>query len=76
MKCLTAECQNTGTARGLCKSCYQTACLAVNANKVTWNQLIEWGMATPARHAGHSGGLFTHKLMTRLDQGDAERAEA
>jgi hypothetical protein len=47
MKCLNPNCQRDAHTRGLCKSCYHTACRLVKDKRTTWETLIETGKARP-----------------------------
>lgn len=45
LQCLT--CDNEQVSRGLCSSCYQSAMRAINAGKVTDEELVTLGLIRP-----------------------------
>ena len=44
-KCMLKHCERVATIRGLCQTCYQTACNMVKRRDVTWEVLIKAGLA-------------------------------
>jgi len=48
-RCLIEGCERDAKTRGLCKSCYQTACKAVKADKTTWEELESMGLVLKAK---------------------------
>ena len=44
-KCMLEHCDRVAAVRGLCPNCYQTACNMVKRNDVTWEVLINAGLA-------------------------------
>ena len=46
--CLTTNCKNEATSsRGLCKSCYSSACYAARVGDLSWEELEELGLCLP-----------------------------
>lgn len=64
------------TCRGLCRRCYQAAANAVKSGKVTWDQLVEQGLALPStRSTGPNP--FTQALIDKgLVKEQVEEASA
>jgi hypothetical protein len=46
-ECLNEACHNPPNARGLCRSCYNTASRLVREKKTTWAKLEKAGKALP-----------------------------
>ena len=65
-KCLVKACDGKAKSRGLCVSCYQSASKLVQTGKITWDQLVELGLALEAKNKGGQGGLFYTELQERL----------
>ena len=74
MRCLIDGCEQEAKSRGLCTNCYQLARLQVRANKVTWEQLEQMGLAVSSTHAGDSMSKF-QRALNKATQPDAEVAE-
>jgi hypothetical protein len=43
MKCMMPRCEKESKFRGLCKACYNSACILVNAGMFTWDDIISKG---------------------------------
>ena len=67
-KCILNKCDRPTCARGLCKSCYQTASVAVLAKVTSWEELSSLGLAKPI--AKQTGG--ESKFLAILNQRRAE----
>ena len=64
--CLIKDCERNAKTRGLCDPCYQSALTAVKKRKVTWDQLIDLGLAKPATKVSIKGaGLFSVALAAK-----------
>jgi len=61
--CLIEGCERKAKTRGLCDPCYQAALTAVKKRQVTWDQLIDMGLAKPATKVSIAGaGAFAAAL--------------
>ena len=47
--CLVGDCGRSIYARGMCRSCYESARRQIAAGRRTWDDLVRIGMALPAR---------------------------
>lgn len=56
-KCLSKNCEREASCRGLCWSCYQTAIRLVRADKYTWEQFIEMGLALKGKRTTKDGAF-------------------
>ena len=64
--CLIEGCERKAKTRGLCDPCYQAALTAVKKRKVTWDQLIDLGLAKPATKVSTKGaGIFAVTLAAK-----------
>jgi len=48
-RCIVGECGREIYARGICRSCYESARRQIAAGRRSWDGLVEIGMALPAR---------------------------
>ena len=46
--CIVADCEEAACTRGLCKRDYGAMSAAVKSEKITWDKLIEAGLAMPS----------------------------
>ena len=66
INCLIEGCERKAKTRGLCDPCYQSALTAVRKRKVTWDQLINMGLAKPATKVSTRGaGMFAVALAAK-----------
>lgn len=49
--CLVPGCDRPVRSRGLCNSCYTSACYLVRQGRTTWAQLEKGGKVAPAHNA-------------------------
>lgn len=52
-ECISPGCQRYAKHRGLCSSCYQSAIKVVREGVVTWERLIELGLALACPRNGN-----------------------
>ena len=57
MYCMTPECRNWSTVRGLCHKCYKSEKRLVEEGLATWDQLMEKGCILPPKHGGRKPSL-------------------
>jgi hypothetical protein len=56
--CLTPGCSRPVKTRGLCQACYSKANASVNEGVVSWEKLVELGLAKPSARDKGSGDLW------------------
>jgi hypothetical protein len=61
-KCLNPSCPRDANTRGLCKSCYHTACRLIKQGRTTWAELIEQGKAKEPNDRGGAGRIVAWLL--------------
>lgn len=57
-KCLFPTCTRTSHSRGLCASHYSTAFKVVKRGRVTWEELVAAGKATPPHNMSSSAATW------------------
>ena len=70
-ECLTPGCKAEAKTRGLCQRCYATANAQVKKGNVTWEKLVEFGLAKQSSRETGSRDLFKLALSRAL-QAEAE----
>jgi hypothetical protein len=73
--CITDDCNNTVSGRGLCPKCYQSAKRYVNQGRVTWEKLEEAGLSLPpyrGRNKGRVRALLEEKGLISENNEEAE----
>lgn len=61
-ECVATDCGTEEYARGLCKSHYRLARLAVKQGITTWDQLVKEGMAAPEKKRGPAPSEFAQAI--------------
>jgi hypothetical protein len=73
--CRIAGCENVAVTRGLCRRCYQSASQAVKAGEVTWDKLVELGLANESKRKDAGPNPFTSALNGVLSGDDTAAPE-
>lgn len=74
--CLTKGCGKEQYSRGLCASCYAVALRMIKAKKVTWELLVDRGMATAPKRGSSGKSLFAAAVEDALAQDAADSSAA
>ena len=65
-ECLTPGCKAESKTRGLCQRCYAAANTQVKRGNVTWEKLVELGLAKQSTREAGSRDLFNIALAQAL----------
>lgn len=67
-ECLTPGCDAESKTRGLCQRCYAAANVQVKKGNVTWEKLVELGLAKQSGRETGSQSLFKAALAQALER--------
>lgn len=65
-RCLTKGCAGKAHSRGLCPACYRVARHHIGKGIVTWDDLVDLGLALPDKRSTGSAAAFNASLLDAL----------